>query len=1063
MKECPSCRACLEDTFETCPIDGSFLETAFSGTLVIDRKYRVESCLGRGGMGVVYRVRHVGLYRTFALKLIQTSHGDWESFVDRFRTEARALGRLKHPNIVEVTDYGVDSRGPGLPYLVMEYLEGTTLSELSREEGALPVRRVLPMLEAIAVAIDYVHGEGVLHGDLKTSNVIVTHDVNGVEGAKILDFGLAKLVPKGEAAGPGKEAEAALHSDPPESGDKSKLDEASTDDTLDSLPQAGLSAHSGPSLAGDALASLPINVQGTLAYLAPEVLRGEGTSVLADIYALGVMTYEILAGKLPFRGSPSEIVQGHLRSAPSAPSRANPLLSPELDSPIQAALAKDPQARPKSAMDFVTTLRVAAARAETRLWQAREIPRRLALALVATAVLFVLAWPLEHLGFVQELDRRTVDLRFAVTPLRQPDPRLLVVSVDEASLAADPTPLTERADEFGRRLEGVLAAGAQGVAMDFILPEQWSHSEQFSKLLLARGEILTLAALSMPSGETQGAACVNRLTAAALGPERFSRIFGFVNLGEDADTVARRANLSFQDAEGEFRDSWAAHAARSLAGRMPGPRMGSAPAGQFWIDFRMDWQNLPKISWKDLRSQLDRDPQIFRGKLVLVGAELVGSGDDYHRIPARRGRPDATSGVALQALIVNTILEGLPYRDPRPVPKWILLGLICSVILAASLCISRLSVPIVILAGFSLAYASIAIFLFRQMQFVVPVAGPLLTAIMALAVGLVLRSLLPGFPHSETASVAPSVKLRRSLSLGVLLLTTATATATRTPAVDAPEFVAVVTNLSGHASVLTPAGKKNAISLFSWLPAASIIETSAASALTLVFANGNRYEVSERTRLSLTRSGPNILTGSVRALDPLPPIPRLAAIANAAQAGARAGAIRLRGESGARIYNMYPRFDTKSLPDHTILRFDAVPGATRYVVKLEDESGHSVFDAATQLTAIAVPASVLRPGSRYRWEFCTVDRTGPPVQGEEEFSTLSEEDIRQRAALYAALQKQDDAASLALMADVDQRLGLWSEAREEFRAAIAKIHTDSSYRQALTEMDDRLAAAIGRR
>jgi len=310
----------LEDTFETCPIDGSFLETAFPGTLVIDRKYRVESCLGRGGMGVVYRVRHVGLYRTFALKLIQTSHGDWESFVDRFRTEARALGRLKHPNIVEVTDYGVDSRGPGLPYLVMEYLEGTTLSELSREEGALPVRRVLPMLEAIAVAIDYVHGEGVLHGDLKTSNVIVTHDVNGAENAKILDFGLAKLVPKGEAAGPGKEAEAALHSDPPGSGDKSKLDEASTDDTVDSLPQAGLSAHSGPSLAGDALASLPINVQGTLAYLAPEVLRGEGTSVLADIYALGVMTYEILAGKLPFRGSPSEIVQGHLRSAPSAPS-----------------------------------------------------------------------------------------------------------------------------------------------------------------------------------------------------------------------------------------------------------------------------------------------------------------------------------------------------------------------------------------------------------------------------------------------------------------------------------------------------------------------------------------------------------------------------------------------------------------------------------------------------------------------------------------------------------------------------------------------------------------------
>ncbi|MFI5118512.1 MAG: hypothetical protein ACHP8B_17625 [Terriglobales bacterium] len=154
---------------------------------------------------------------------------------------------------------------------------------------------------------------------------------------------------------------------------------------------------------------------------------------------------------------------------------------------------------------------------------------------------------------------------------------------------------------------------------------------------------------------------------------------------------------------------------------------------------------------------------------------------------------------------------------------------------------------------------------------------------------------------------------------------------------------------------------------------------------------------------------------------------------------------------------MYPRFGTKSLPDHTILRFDSVPGASRYAVKLVEESGHSVFDVETQLTAIAVPASVLHPGSRYRWEFYTVDRTGPPVQGEEEFSTLSEDDIQQRAALYAALQKQNDAASLALMADVDQRLGLWTEAREEFRAAIAKAPPGTSHRQALTQMEKQLA------
>ena len=1063
MKECPTCRACLEDTYDNCPVDGSLLEASFPGTPVIDRKYRVELCLGRGGMGVVYRVRHVGLYRTFALKLIQTSHGDWDTFVDRFRTEAQALGRLKHPNIVEVTDYGVDSRGAGLPYLVMEYLEGRTFSEISRKEGALPVSRLLPMLEAIAGAIDYVHGKDVLHGDLKSSNVIVTRDVNGAEIAKILDFGLAKLVPKGEAAGLGKEPEAAPHPDPPAPSGKSKLHEASTDDTLDILPPSGPAAHSSPGLAGNALASIPANVQGTLAYLAPEVLRGEGTTALADIYALGVMTYEILAGKLPFCGSPSETIQGHLHSAPPAPSQTNSFIPREFDSPIQAALAKDPMVRPPSAMAFVAMLRVAADRAEARLWKAREIPRRLALALVTTAALLLLAWPLEHLGFVQELERRTVDLRFAMTPLRKPDPRLLVVSVDEASLSADPTPLTERADEFGGRLEGVFAAGAQGAAVDFILPEQWSHSEQFSKLLLSRGDSLTLAALSTPTGETQGAACVNRLTAAALGPERFSRIFGFVNLGEDADTVARRANLFFRDTEGKYRDSWAGHAARSVDAKMSGAAAGRTSADQFWIDFRMDWQNLPKISWKDLQSQLDRDPQIFRGKLVLVGAELVGSGDDYHRIPARRGRPDATSGVALQALILNTILEGLPYKDLHTLPKWILLGLICCVILAASLCISRLSVPIVIFAGAGFAYACAAILLFRQMQIVVPVASPLLAAILALTVGLVLRYLLPEFPHTKTASVTAGAKLRRSWPLAALLLISFTATATRTQAVDAPEFVAVVTNLSGHASVQTPDGKKSAITLFNWLPDASIIETSAASTLTLVFANGNRYEVGARTRLSLTRGGPTTLSGSVHALDALPPIPRLAAIANYAQAGARAGAIRLRGDSDARIHNMYPRFESTSLPDQTTLRFDPLQDSTLYQVELRDERGSTKLKVETDRTTVAVPAGILQPGSRYHWRVRTARRNGPPVEGEEEFSTLADVDIQQRAALRAALLKQNDAASLALLSDVDQRLGLRMEAREEIQAAIAKIPTNTSYRQALTEMDKQLAGATGRR
>lgn len=1057
MKECPSCRACLDDAVEICPIDGTCLVLAFPGAPVIDDRYRVELCLGRGGMGVVYRVRHIGLNRTFALKLIQTSRGDWETFVSRFETEARVLGRLKHPNIVEVTDYGVDPRGAGFPYLVMEYLEGKTLFEVSRKEGPLPLFRALPLLEDIAEGIDYAHGKGVLHRDLKSSNVFITREGSSAESVKILDFGLARLLSKVDPIPTRQDELEAKVFVPGGKWKKANWEDVSGDETLDALPQSRCSANSVSNVSENWLVHPFKNIEGTLAYLAPELIRGEGATSLADIYAFAVTTYEVLVGKLPFSGSPSEVLESHLHSAPPAPSSAHRLLPPELDAPIQAALAKNPISRPKSAGDFVKSLKAAAAIAEDKKWRTREIPRRLGLAVLLTAVLLLLAWPLGRGSFVQELEHRAVDLRFAATPLQQPDPRLLVISVDEASLEADSTPLTERADEFGRKLEAVLAAGARGVAMDFILPEQWSHSEQFSKLILARDRNLTLALLSAPSGEAQGAACVNQLTSAGLGPIRFLQIFGFVNLTEDSDAVTRRANYAFQDAEGNLRDSWAARAASTVVGETPEATGLHPTTRPFWIDFRTDWQNLPQISWKDLEIQLDRNPEIFRGKLVLIGGELVGSGDDYHRIPSRPGQPEATSGVSLQALIVNTILEHHPLKDLDSVPKWIILGLICGVMLSASLCISKMGVPIVIFACLSLGYVGIAVLLFRKMQFVLPVAVPLLMASISIVVGLVLRFWLPAFPRKEGRNFMSDVKIMRSLSLAALLCTIPAAAA-RGQETKPREFVCVVTNISGQVSLLDPAGKKSPIHLFDWLPASSILETHAVSGLTLVYANGNRYEIGEKTRLSLTLGGPDTLGGSVRTIDPIPPIPRLAAIANSTQAGARAGAIRLRGGPENNIRNMYPRSDCTSLPDSTVLRFDPIRDVSRYQVELMDESGRTFFDAETQSTALGVPVGVLRPSSRYHWRVRTTDHDGSPVQGEEEFSTLSEDNIQQRTALRDALQKRNDAASLALMADVDLRLGLWMEARQGFQAAIAKSSADTAFRQALTEIEQKLEA-----
>ena len=147
MKECPICFRCWNDAAEICSYDDAPLQAAFAGPAILDGKYRVDQRLGQGGMGVVYRVHHLGLQKTFALKLIATFD---KAFLARFRAEAETLGKLKHPNIVDVTDFGIDRAGGGLPYLVMEYLEGSTLADRYRRLGRLPLERGLPIFESIA-------------------------------------------------------------------------------------------------------------------------------------------------------------------------------------------------------------------------------------------------------------------------------------------------------------------------------------------------------------------------------------------------------------------------------------------------------------------------------------------------------------------------------------------------------------------------------------------------------------------------------------------------------------------------------------------------------------------------------------------------------------------------------------------------------------------------------------------------------------------------------------------------------------------------------------------------
>ena len=161
---------------------------------ILDDKYRLERLLGQGGMGAVYLATHLGTERYVALKLIAPQFMRNEEFVERFKREARAAGRLRHPNVVDVTDFGFSSsRAERVAYLVMEYLDGCTLSDVLFEENRLPLYWVVDILEQVCSAVHEAHQQGIVHRDLKPDNIWL--EPNGLGGyrIKVLDFGIAKL------------------------------------------------------------------------------------------------------------------------------------------------------------------------------------------------------------------------------------------------------------------------------------------------------------------------------------------------------------------------------------------------------------------------------------------------------------------------------------------------------------------------------------------------------------------------------------------------------------------------------------------------------------------------------------------------------------------------------------------------------------------------------------------------------------------------------------------------------------------------------------------------------
>src|SRR5713226_9833945 len=309
MLQCPRCGRQFPDNVHVCPDDFTPLradDTMSDAPVdpligrVFDGKYRLEELLGGGGMGTVYRATHLLIERPVAIKVLSQRFVGDQTAQERFRREARAAGRMHHPNAVTVNDFGTTE--DGWLYIVMELLEGRTLRDLLAREAPLdPARAVSFMLQACS-AVGAAHDAKLIHRDLKPANIFIEQRPNMPAVAKVLDFGVAKFAVEEH------------------------------DDDYKTLTQVGA-------------------IIGTPRYMSPEQCSGAAPLTPAsDVYSLGIILYEMLTGAVPFSAeTPLAVAMKQVTEAPRLPREVVPSIPKELETVVLHALAKHAADRPPDA------------------------------------------------------------------------------------------------------------------------------------------------------------------------------------------------------------------------------------------------------------------------------------------------------------------------------------------------------------------------------------------------------------------------------------------------------------------------------------------------------------------------------------------------------------------------------------------------------------------------------------------------------------------------------------------------------------------------------------------